>query len=301
MVAALTIGMVLGLILFAKHNGKSPIKDVNNGQSWCSNCVRSPVDRLVLERQGASIQCVRLQGALYFGMALSLRTDLDRLVQGKRWLVLDWQGVVSFDTTLLGMFERFEQAAAKRGVQVVHCSRVGYDLGHTDLDRALEHCENQLLAQERNELKRGTDFLDDVMKSSGLFAGLGTSAQAQVFACFERRSFAAGDCLMRAGETSRDLHLIESGHADVLIQNRGIRLAGMVAGSVAGEMGFLTNAPRAADVCATQPLVSLVLTRERFDQLSQAHPEVAQQLMQNLCTELSSRLRALHGLVARGR
>lgn len=301
MVAALILGMVLGLVLFAKRNGKSPIKDVHSGQSWRSNCVRSPVDRLVLEQQGASIQCVRLQGALYFGMARSLRADLEGLLQGKRFLVLDWQGVASFDTTLLGMFQRFEHAAAKLGVQVVHCSRADEDLAHADLDRALEYCENQLLAQAHTSSRGNAESLNDALRNSGFFAGLDALSQSQALACFERRSFAAGEYLMRAGETSRDLHLIESGHADVMIQNHGIRLAGMGAGSVAGEMGFLTSTPRAADVCATQPTVSQVLTRDRFEQLSQTQPEIAQQLMQNLCTELASRLRALHGLVARGR
>jgi sulfate permease, SulP family len=300
MVAALVVGMVLGTILFVRRNGKSPIKDVHSGQLWRSNCVRSPADRLVLDRQGTSVQCVRLQGALYFGMARALRTRLEALLQCTRWMVLDWHGVASFDSTLQGMFDRFEQAAAKLGVQVVHCARAD-GVGHSDVDRALEFCENQLLAQERHTLGRDVSLLNDALQGSGFFAGLDASDQAKVFACFERRSFAAGECLMRMGDTSRDLHLIESGHADVMLQNSGIRLAGMGAGSVAGEMGFLTSTPRAADVYATQPLVSQVLTRERFDQLSQAQPQIAQQLMQNLCTELASRLRALHGLVSRGR
>lgn len=70
--------MALGLILFVRRNGKQPIRDVNSGLVWRSNCTRSPADRQFLDRHGARIQCVRLQGALYFGMASTLRTQRGR-------------------------------------------------------------------------------------------------------------------------------------------------------------------------------------------------------------------------------
>lgn len=77
MVAALLAGMVLGLVLFAKRNGKSPIKDVHDGRAWRSNCARSVSDTAVLIQHGERILSVRLQGALYFGVARSLRAEIE--------------------------------------------------------------------------------------------------------------------------------------------------------------------------------------------------------------------------------
>ena len=119
--------------------------------------------------------------------------------------------------------------------------------------------------------------------------------------CFERRDYAAGKHVLTQGEQTRDLHVISSGRADVLIQGGTIRLVGVNSGAILGEMGFLDGTPRSADVVATEPLVSHVLSRERFEKLSQQHPEVAQHLLQNLCKELANRLRYLHQLISRER
>lgn len=301
MVAALLAGMVLGLILFARRNGKSPIKEVKDGRAWRSNCARSASDSALLMQHGERILCLRLQGALYFGVARSLRAEIEALLPHRaqpQWLILDWRAVVSHDTTLALMLERFEKSVALRGVRVLHCARAGDNKAYADMDRALEVCENQLLDEQR----LSADAQDsDVSHLHALIGDLDPTAQALVLDCFARRHYAAGEHVLTMGETTRDLHVVASGRADVLIQGGTIRLAGVNSGAILGEMGFLDATPRAADVVAVEPLVSLAMSRERFEVLSQQHPEVAQQIMQSLCTELASRLRLLHQLISRER
>ena len=79
MVAALLAGMILGLVLFAKRNANSPIKDVRTAQTLRSNCERSWQDTQWLDQHGARIQCVRLQGALYFGVAAYVASRVECL------------------------------------------------------------------------------------------------------------------------------------------------------------------------------------------------------------------------------
>lgn len=304
MVAALLLGMVMGLVLFAKRNGKNPIKDVHDGRTWRSNCARSVADAQRLEQQGARIHCVRLQGALYFGVARSLRTQLESMlpdVAQAHWLVLDWHAVVSQDITLARMVDCFEQVAKLRGVHVLHCARMGDEHAYADLDRALEFCENQLLETERTSAPPTPDAPGHILQVSTLLRGLSAHAQAQVQACFETRSYAQGQLVLTKGEHSRELHLIAQGRADVMIQGGTIRLAGVSSGAILGEMGFLDGTPRAADVVAAEALVSHVLRREHFDALSITHPDVAQHILQNLCTEMANRLRSLHVLISRDR
>ena len=301
MVAALLAGMVLGLILFARRNGKSPIKDVHDGRVWRSNCARSASDTALLMQHGNRILTLRLQGALYFGVARTLRAEIEALVPHcaqPQWLILDWRAVVSHDTTLALMVERFENAAALRGVKVLHSARTGDGRAYADMDRALEVCENQLLDEQRPS-SNGQD--STVSHLHALIKDLGPNEQALVLDCFARRYYAAGEHVLTKGETTRDLHVVASGRADVLIQGGTIRLAGVNSGAILGEMGFLDASPRAADVVAVEPLVSLTMSRERFDLLNQQHPEVAQQIMQSLCTELANRLRLLHQLISRER
>lgn len=301
MVAALLAGMVLGLVLFARRNGKSPIKDVHDGRTWRSNCARSVSDTALLMQHGARILSLRLQGALYFGVARSLRAEIEALVPHRaepQWLILDWSAVVSHDTTLDLMLERFEKSAALRGVRVLHCARAGDAAACADMDRALEVCENELLDEQR---PRSDGHESDVSYLHALVGGLDPAAQALVADCFARRHYAAGERVLTTGETTRDLHVVASGRADVLIRGGTIRLAGVNSGAILGEMGFLDASPRAADVVAVEPLVSLTMSRERFEVLSRQHPAVAQQILQSLCTELANRLRYLHQLISRER
>jgi sulfate permease, SulP family len=306
MVAALLTGLTLGLVLFAKRNGKNPIRDVHDGRTWRSNCVRSVADAQSLEQHGGRIQVVRLQGALYFGVARSLRKQLEAMLPTvappqPHWLVLDWHAVVSQDITLARMVDCLEQVAKLRGVHVLHCARKGDDHAYADLDRALEFCENQLLDAEGTSEPHTPHSLGLTLQVSPLLRGLSAQAQAQVQACFETRSYAQGQHILTQGEHSRELHLIAQGRADVMIQGGTIRLAGVSSGAILGEMGFLDGTPRAADVVTAEALVSHVLSREHFEALSVSHPDVAQHMLQNLCTEMASRLRSLHVLISRER
>jgi sulfate permease, SulP family len=297
MVAALLAGMILGLVLFAKRNAKSPIKDVRTAQTLRSNCERSWQDTQWLDQQGARIQCVRLQGALYFGVARTLRAELNALLPHTQWLVIDWRAVVSQDTTLLRMFERFEQMAHKLGVQVVHCAHVDDKASYLDVDRAMEFCENQLIAA-RHE-KKDKLSAQNTLQSSVFFDGLDSEAHRLMSDCFESRRYETGATIFKNGELLRDLHLITQGRADVVIADGTIRVASVCAGSILGEMGFLDGSPRAATVVATEAMSSQVLSRERFEALSMNRPDITQKVLQNLCAELAKRLRSIHTQLAR--
>ena len=298
MVAALLSGMILGLVLFAKRNAKSPIKDVRTAQTLRSNCERSWQDTQWLDQHGARIQCVRLQGALYFGVARTLRAELNALLPHAQWLVIDWRAVVSQDTTLLRMFERFEQMAHKQGVQVVHCAHVDDKASYLDVDRAMEYCENQLITS-LNQTENSS--VQSTLHSSVFFDGLDSEAHRLMSDCFENRHYETGATIFKNGELSRDLHLITEGRADVMIAAGKIRVASVCAGSILGEMGFLDGSPRAATVVATEVMSSQVLSRERFETLSMLRPDITQKVLQNLCAELAKRLRSIHTQLARER
>jgi sulfate permease, SulP family len=302
MVAALLAGMVLGLVLFAKRNEKSVIKDVRTVQSMRSNCERSWRDTKWLDDHGDRIQCVRLQGALYFGIARTLRAELSALLPQAQWLVIDWSAVTSQDTSLLHMVQRFEQKAKLAGVKVIHCARAHDDNAHLDLDRALEQCENELIAQLLAYQMTIDDIVDESLETSRVFfAGLNAEARQLLKNCFETKHYAAGQKILTKGERTRDLHLITQGRTDVMIADGKIRVASICVGAILGEMGFLDGTPRAADAVAVDHVTSHMLSHARFVALSQEHPAITQKVLQNLCTELANRLRSLHAQLARER
>jgi sulfate permease, SulP family len=294
MVAALIAGIVLSLVLFAKRNGKTAIRDVRSASRIRSNVARSAAQSKWLAAEGERIKCVSLQGALYFGTARSLRSELTALLPNTSCLVLDWQYVTLQDGTLKHMLALFEKKASTLGVQVVHASRAGDAASFQDLDRALEHCENQLIA--RMPAPPTPAALEGIF-----FTGFDATALRILSQWFEVKHYAAGDILLAVGELKRELHLIVQGRVDVLIGGGKIRAASVRAGAVLGEANFLVGVRRAADAIALDAVTTHVLSYERFQQLSVEHPDISQQLMLNLCTELVNRSRSLQMQVERER
>lgn len=305
MVAALVAGTVLGLVLFAKRNGKTVIKDIRSAQSLRSNVARSSHDMKWLASEGDCIKCVRLQGALYFGIARSLRAELSALLPHTQWLVLDWRAVTSQDSTLNQMLQGFEQKARAAGVMVIHSSRDHHSGSYPDLDRALEECENQCIARlSSKQTMLGVDGEDEDEATAGsvFFRGFDDTARSILNKCFEVKNYAPGQTILAVGEYTRDMHLITQGRVDVTIGEGKIRVASVCAGAILGEVGFLVEGiQRAADAIALDQVTTQMLSYERFQALSLDHPEISQKILQNLGYELVNRLRSLHMQIERER
>jgi sulfate permease, SulP family len=310
MVAALLAGMVLGLVLFAKRNGKTAIRDIRTAQSLRSNVARSTRDMNWLAREGNNIKCVRLQGALYFGIARSLRVELSALLPDTKWLVLDWRAVTSQDSTLHTMLKSFEQKANAVGVKVFHSSRSIEQIDDTsntfnsfqDLDRALEECENQLIRSLASKQAIGMSNNEiEIQREDIFFSGFDEAGRDILNGCFEIKNYAPGETILAIGEYTRDMHLITKGQVDVMIADRKIRVASVGTGAILGEAGFLVGVQRAADAVALDSVTTHKLSYERFQTLSLLHPELSQRVLQNLCFELVNRLRSLHMQIERER
>ena len=78
-----------------------------------------------------------------------------------------------------------------------------------------------------------------------------------------RRSFAAGEVLMRQGDTSDSMDVLVMGKVKVERvfpgADKAVLLAKLQPGDVVGEMGVLAGSPRSATVTALEPLETLEL------------------------------------------
>ena len=135
-----------------------------------------------------------------------------------------------------------------------------------------------------------TTLLDAV----SLFRGMDDHERQALEAAMEQRLFRAGDVVIEAGSAGHELMVVLQGSASVIVpgpQHRGVRLAGVRRGAVIGELAFLDRATRSATVLAEEDLAVAVLSRDRFDQLSHATPQLVQKLLSNLAIDLAARLR----------
>jgi len=134
----------------------------------------------------------------------------------------------------------------------------------------------------------------DVVHDEGrILADLTDSEWSDLLNHMERRGFAPGAQVLKAGDSDRTLYLVAAGAVEVVSEsaNSRKRLALIKAGSVFGEMAFFDGAPRSASVYAVDAVEVLALHQEAFQLLAAWRPRIALKLAMDLGRVLSLRLR----------
>jgi CRP-like cAMP-binding protein len=102
---------------------------------------------------------------------------------------------------------------------------------------------------------------------------------------------APGDRIVRQGERGDALYVLLSGVAEVVLDDDpGAPVAVLGAGDPFGEIGFLTEDPRTANVVARSPCEVLVLSGAFFQRFIAKEPAVAAKVLLNLARVLAGRL-----------
>jgi CRP/FNR family transcriptional regulator, cyclic AMP receptor protein len=111
-----------------------------------------------------------------------------------------------------------------------------------------------------------------------LFAGLDDDALREVGAAVSEESVEAGRVLVREGDYSQDLTIIDEGTARV--ERDGRELAQLGPGDMFGEAGLLQKSMRNATVVATTDVRMIHLTNFDLNRLRGAHPELLERIQQ---------------------
>ncbi len=258
-----------------------------------------------LDRQGARLKLLEVQGGLDFAASEELLAEIDRKCTAGSVLVLDLGRVTSLPPVGARLMRQQLGSLGSRPTTVLLClGRHGAALLPTGvgeptpppwlrtfscLDEALEHAEELLLAE-----RPAPEALLPPQQRPGLLERLPEASRRVLEPLLQRRRFQAGELACRGGSPGSDLFLIESGRFSVLnaegSQGRQGRLASFGAGCWFGEVAFLGSGEGSADVLAEAPGSCLVLGREGLEQLERQHPAVLIQLMRLLHGELACKL-----------
>lgn len=111
-----------------------------------------------------------------------------------------------------------------------------------------------------------------------LFQGLDEDALREVGAAVSEESVEEGRVLVREGDYSRDLTIIDEGTARV--DRDGEELAQLGPGDMFGEAGLLQKGMRNATVVATSDVRMIHLTNFDLNRLRGAHPELLARIEQ---------------------
>ena len=116
----------------------------------------------------------------------------------------------------------------------------------------------------------------------------------------ERVGFDPGKQLMRQGDPPDAAYLIIDGQVDIVLETSAgqFTVATLGANDIVGDMGILSNAPRAATVRAKDRVIALRISKEPFMRMVREFPNMAVSIMQELAQRLEATNRQLSGALA---
>lgn len=305
----------LGLHLMdANRNASLVLASRYNGLESPSNRVRSPVLAARLKEQASAIQVLSLQGDLSLdGIERIVRELLEDA--SLRHAVLDLHRASSIGIPAARLLHQARFELEARGCSLVlsrlkEPSELAATLDATrgdqapltvfpDNDRAMEWCEDRLLAQlQLDEPATEAKGLDDFT----FFAGITPTEAEALTGILRPESYAEGAEIVSSGDSDDDrLFLIRSGEVSVLLPLRdggSQRLATLGAGMVFGEMALFDQSRRSATVRADNAVTCWVLCAKELDVLARDFPGLKITLLQNLSRSLATRLHQANSLVA---
>lgn len=129
--------------------------------------------------------------------------------------------------------------------------------------------------------------LEQQLASVPLLAGLNSRVRRRLAETGKRRTYDAGDDIVRQGSTGTALYIVLSGEARV--ERDGERLGSVKAGDFFGELALIEEHPRSATVVADSDTECLLFPAWEFTALLEEHPEIAVPIMRALIQRLHRR------------
>jgi SulP family sulfate permease len=305
-VPGVSIGVIIGCATFALSAGRiNAIKFAFDGTEYRSSLDRGASELALLAANGGELQGLCLQSYLFFGSANRLYEHVKALLAGQsqcRFLLFDFKLVTGVDSSATHSFTQIKQVADALGTSLVLVNMsaaltksfnnikfiTGDILVIPELDRALEACENAIIAAHSNA-DGDTRSLRDWLTEA-----LGNAEHAEMLArqC-QRFEFGPGDVIAHQGAPADSMHFILEGRVGIIVNlegGRSVRVRSLGRHTTIGEMGLITGRPRSATVQAEIASVAYELRADAFERLKAERPPLAQALFTFVIGVMAERL-----------
>lgn len=314
LIAASGVGIVLAVMLFIRAQiGGSVIRRKLYGNQSFSHRVRLPAERAILEEHGARTVIFELQGSLFFGTADQMYSSIEPELKNSDYVILDMRRVQSIDVTAAHMLEILQDILTEQHRTLIFShlpTKVpsGQDMQKLfnqaglvkpeqpvktfdHLHDALEWVEDRILAEHHIQ---HADQQPLELREINLFQGRKPETLVELEAHMEKRSYKTGEMVFSRGDDGGELFLIRRGSVRIMLpmtRRAEIHVATFSRGDFFGEVSFLDGGKRSADALAFTDTDVFVLSRARFDDLSEEHKKIAIKLLEGIATSLALRLR----------
>jgi SulP family sulfate permease len=305
-IAGVIVGIVIGCATFAVSVSRvNAIKFSFDGTEIRSGLDRGPVEAALLARYGHELQGMSLQSYLFFGSANLLYQQVKQLLASAdncRFLIFDFRLVTGIDSSASQSFQQINQAAEGAGARIVlvnlnpelHASLsaggvlTGNIRCEATLDRALEQCENAVIASHLDDVDSGYTLLEWLEQATG------HRQHADILASLcVAREIPAGQVIARQGDPSRSMFFVLDGRLGIFVEGPGssrLRIRSLGRHTIVGEMGLITGEPRSATIETELDTVLYELSIENYHRLIAERAEMGQALLSYTIRIMSERL-----------
>ncbi|MDX8395078.1 MAG: cyclic nucleotide-binding domain-containing protein [Mariprofundaceae bacterium] len=124
-----------------------------------------------------------------------------------------------------------------------------------------------------------------------------SEAEGAALSCITVESFKEWDTIIKQGQQGGSLFFLRSGVANIEDNTDGerVRIAGVEAGSLFGEMTFLNNHNTTAEIMAGGNCEVYKLTRDDFSKLMSDHQELAYAILSKVLTHQTGIIQRMNG------
>ena len=289
----------LNLHLFDQPNRTATvIRSSTNGTKRYSRRWRSKAEFELLQKHGEQIKVIQAQGVLDFAAIEELLAHLEFIGKKEDLMVVDLAQVLDMPEVSAHIMHEGIKHLREKGVSCIPCrgSHLKNFWPHegsnskgwlNSLDGALEMVENLILKKVENGE-------DDNEKHITLLADLKEETRMELIPLLKRRTYKTNELLCKKGEAGCEIFFLEKGVVSAGMidaeTNKWIRFATFGSGVCIGEIAFLNDLPRTADVMAEHESRCLILDRSTFNQLEENKPKIAIDILLALHRDLARKV-----------
>ncbi len=315
LIVAAGVGTAMAIVLFLREQIRSSVvRRKFFGNQKFSKKRRVTEELSILESQGKGTIICELQGQLFFGTTDQLFTELESHLAECSFVVLDMRRVQSLDFTAANMLKQIHnRVKEKQGYLVLASIPLNLPTGqnvkaylaslgftetgmnlkfYPDLDSALEWVEDEIITTSSAAGKDARRAL--TLREFEFFSGFPDAAVEQLSVSITEKSFHPGEKIFSMGDKSDQIYFVRKGAVKLVLPLTGEMIHHLLTvsrGDFFGEMSFLDKGTRSADAIAADDVMLYILSRNQFEKINEAHPEIAGIFFERLASAISQRLR----------
>lgn len=312
----LGLGVIAGCILFAaRASVVSVVRAELSGEAYRSRVVRSSDEEAFLDDVHKSIRIYELQGFLFFGTAHNFYTLIKEKLEDKNeaidHIILSFKHVSGIDASAEQVLQKIFLAADKQ-----NCTLSTIELPNNEqlsLARLLRRSPALIADQNYAAIYDAMEAIEESMLREREFDMLSSlqrwlesrfedrQAAKQLFQALEKRQFQNDEIICRQGEQADEIFFLDTGRIDVVshdVPGQPFRIYSYMRHTMLGEMGFVRQETRSADLVARGPTTVYALSRETYLKLNATNDPAIDALLQLISVTLSDRIISANRTIA---